>query len=204
MESSQKAQAEGKNAIRRDMPIAEIVTLCPEAKSVLAEYGLHCFSCAASEFETLEEGCLGHGYEAEDVDELVDDLNAMIERMPARPQLLTLTVSAAQAIRKVAEDDEDAKKEMRDGNVGLAVIAEAGGGFCMEFRAAAQDGEEQFGNAEEPSVKLFASVLTLKRIGGGTIDFRDGRFKLDLPEDAKAGCDCGGSCSCSGGGCGCK
>jgi hybrid cluster-associated redox disulfide protein len=185
MKAPSKPPSGAKNAIRRDMPIAEIVTLCPEAKSVLAEYGLHCFSCAASEFETLEEGCSGHGYDKQDIDELVDDLNAMIERMPVRPMILTLTLPAAQAIRKVADEDDDAKKETRDGNVGLAVIADAHGGFCMEFRGMPQDGDQVFQNAEEPSVRLFASTLTLKRIGGGTVDFREGRFKLDLPEDAR-------------------
>lgn len=184
------------------MPIAEIVTLVPEAKSVLAEYGLHCFSCAGSEYETLGEGCLGHGFSDEEVDELVDDLNVMLNELPPRPQLLTLTADAARAIKKVAKD------EGQD-DAGLEVIADAAGGFCMEFctdmGAAFLAAHSTFQNPQIPGVRLFASPLTLKRIGGATIDFREGRFKLDLPEDAKiTDCGCSGtSCGCSKGSCDC-
>lgn len=180
------------------MPIQEIVTLLPEAKNVLAEYGLHCFSCAGSAYETLGEGCRGHGFSDEEIDELVDDLNQMLRDLPARPETLALTLEGARAIRKVADD------EGRSGQ-GLAVITDAAGGFCMEFRADPDDGDRIFTNSAEPDVHLFASALTLKRIGGATIDFREGRFKLDLPEDAPgAGCGCnGGSCGCREGSCGC-
>lgn len=172
------------NAIHRDMPIAEIVTLIPEAKSVLGEYGLHCFSCAGSEYENLAEGCLGHGFSDEEIDELVDDLNQILERLPPRPQTLTLTLQAARAIKTVAKNEGQT-------DAGLAVIADDTGGFCMEFRGGPDSGDATFRNTEEPDVQLFASALTLKRIGGATIDFRDGRFKLDLPEDAqKTGCGC--------------
>ncbi|MSR87335.1 DUF1858 domain-containing protein [Candidatus Peribacteria bacterium] len=201
-------------AIHRQMPIQEIVTYLPQAKSVLAEYGLHCFSCAGSEFETLAEGCASHGFPDDEIDELVDDLNGMLRDMPKRPQTLTVTLDGARAIRKVAED------EGRQGE-GLAVIADAAGGFCMEFcnpsaasRATAEGlaANMTFVNPGEPDVRVFASELTLSRIGGATIDFREGRFKLDLPEDTLAGGSCpvpepgratGTGCGCNGGTCGC-
>ena len=186
----------GAAAITKTMPIMEIVTLIPEAKAVLAEYGLHCFSCAGSEFEMLGEGCASHGFSTEEIDALVDDLNEMLERMPERPETLTLTASAAHAIKQVAAQDPETKATTK-GTVGLAVIADAGGGFCMEFRSSAGAGERTFGNAEEPGVALFASALTLKRIGGATIDFRDGRFKLDLPEEDSCSCT-PDSCNCHG------
>lgn len=183
------------------MPIMEIVTLLPEAKSVLAEYGLHCFSCAGSEFENLDDGCRSHGFSDEEIDELVDDLNRMLDDLPARPQMLVLTADAARAIKNVAQEEGQE-------DVGLEVIADASGGFCMEFcndtrteSQAVAEGrptEKTFMNPGVPGVRLFASSLTLKRIGGATIDFRDGRFKLDLPEDArKMGCGCSEeSCDC--------
>lgn len=176
------------------MPILEIVTLIPEAKKVLAEYGLHCFSCAGSEFETLQEGCMSHGFADEEIDELVDDLNQMLAEMPARPETLTITTAAAHAIGKIAAD-ENRKDEF------LAVIADATGGFCMEFRPEPDAADHTFKNSDVPSVRILASPLTLKRIGGAVIDFRDGRFKLDLPEDAgKIGCGCSGEMA----DCGCK
>lgn len=170
----------------------EIVTFIPEAKKVLAEYGLHCFSCAGSEFETLVEGCATHGFSTEEIDELVDDLNQMLRDMPARPDVLTVTTEGARAIKNIAEDEGRAGQ-------GLSVIADATGGFCMEFCDEPERGAKTFVNDAEPDVHVFASPLTLKRIGGATIDFREGRFKLDLPEDAKTG-----GCGCAGGECGCK
>ena len=187
------------SVIVRTMPILEIVTFLPAAKSVLSEYGLHCFHCAGSEFETLEEGCRGHGFSDEEIDELVDDLNDMLRTMPTRPKTLTVTEPAAKAVRQVAESDPEAKTSMAaDGVIRLAVIVDSAGGFCMEFRKEPEPGEQPFFSPKDPAVLILASELTLQRIGGATIDFREGRFKLDLPEDAQnSPCDCtDGSCGC--------
>ncbi len=176
------------SAISKTMLIADIVALCPEAKDVLAEYGLHCIGCAGNAFETLREGCAGHGFSDEEIDELVDDLNTMIDELPDKPKTLTVTLAAAHAIKGVAE------QEKRTGE-GLAVIVDGQGGFCMEFRKEPTNDEQTFFHREAPDVRIFASTLTLKRIGGSTIDFRDGRFKLDLSEQ-EAACGCGGECGC--------
>jgi hybrid cluster-associated redox disulfide protein len=180
-------------AISRTMPVAEIVTFCPQAKGLLAEYGLHCFQCAGSEYETLEEGCKTHGFDDEEIDGLVDDLNEALAEMPSRPATLIVTQAAALAIRQVAEE------EKRLGE-GLAVIVDGHGGFCMEFRKDPEGDERTFVQPAVPDVRVFASALTLQRIGGSTVDFREGRFKLDLPEDAAVG----DRCACGSGGCGCK
>ncbi|MBI3618526.1 DUF1858 domain-containing protein [Candidatus Peregrinibacteria bacterium] len=176
----------GMDAIHRDMPIADIVALCPEAETILAEYGLHCFGCAASALETLKDGCLGHGFTDEDIDELIDDIRSLVAAMPSKPARLTITLEASRAVQSIAE------KEGHDGE-GLCVIADGQGGFCMEFRKGKEADEKTFTNREEPDVRIFASSMTLKRIGGATIDFREGRFKLDLERE----CACAGeSCSC--------
>jgi hybrid cluster-associated redox disulfide protein len=179
------------------MRVADIVALCPESEHILAEYGLQCFHCSASDWETLEEGCLGHGFEMEEIEELVDDLNVLLDKQPQRPQILEVTLAAAEAIRSVATS------ENRTGE-GLAVIVDGRGGFCMEFKKDPEKDDKTFQHPDASDVRIFASTTTLGRIGGSTIDFRDGRFKLDLPEDEKSGCGCGGG-SCGGGGnCGCK
>lgn len=198
------------HAIRKTMQIQEIVTLVPEAKSVLEEYGLHCFSCAGGEFENLQDGCRYHGFSDEETDELVDDLNKLLDDLPTRPQMLTITAAAAREIRKITVNEADSSPLKSavfplsadfNQNEGLAVIADAAGGFCMEFRQEPDSMDRIFENPEEPGVRVFASFLTLRRIGGASIDFRDGRFKLDLPEDDE-------QCSIdrleNGGICGCK
>lgn len=170
------------------MRVSDILALCPEATGIVAEYGLHCFSCASNTMETLEEGCQSHGFTDDDIDDLVTDLNTLLRERPERPATLTVTESAAKALQDIAES-EGKKTE------GLAVIADEHGGFCMEFRSAAEKGDKIFGHEEVPRLKVFASVLTLQRIGGSRIDYREGRFKLDMEGDA---------CGCGSGECGCR
>ena len=184
------SQVSSVGTIHKDMLVADIVALCPEAQSVLAEYGLHCFGCEGSAYETLSEGCLGHGFEESDILELVDDLNEMIHTMPVKPETITVTLPAAKAIEQVAKDSDKSGE-------GLLVTVDGHGGFCMEFQKELGHDQKVFFHPEKPEVRIFATSLTLKRIGGSTIDFREERFKLDLAEDSKAGCGCGGSCSCT-------
>ncbi len=180
------------SSITSDMRVLDIITLCPESESILAEYGLHCFHCSANAEETLADGCAVHGFDEEEIAELVDDINQLIRDLPPRPEVLTVTKPAAEAIRGIAD------AEGRLGQ-GLAVIADGRGGFCLEFQDSASDDDKTFAHADVPDVRLFASSLSLKRIGGSIIDFRDGKFKLDMPEEAASkACACGGKCGCDG------
>lgn len=177
--------------IHRTMRVSDILTLLPDSAPLLARYGLSCFSCSMNASETLEDGCLSHGFQGEDIDDLVTDLNDMLKDKPDRPQTLMLTESAARALRDIMESQNKLGE-------GLLVGLDEQGGFCMEFQKDALSDDKTFHNAAVPDVKLFATAMTLAGIGGSTIDFRDGRFKLDLPGDASAssGCACGGECDC--------
>lgn len=55
--------------------ISEILEEKPEAAKLLVEAGMHCVGCPMSMQETLEQGCLAHGMEKEEIDKLVDKLN---------------------------------------------------------------------------------------------------------------------------------
>lgn len=59
--------------IEKDTKIGDIVEKAPEKVDVLLEAGMHCLGCPASQAETLEEACMVHGI---DVEELVEKLNA--------------------------------------------------------------------------------------------------------------------------------
>lgn len=178
--------------VTKEWTVGDIVAAYPQATEVMAEYGLHCFGCAVNQMESLAEGCLGHGFTDDDVQALVADINEAIAATPPKPQTLILTKAAALAIAKIA------KGESREGE-GLSVQANRDGQFFLEFRKEAELGEKVFCNEEVPHIRVFASVLTLQRIGGSTIDYREGRFKLDLPEDAVGSCGCGETpCTCCG------
>ena len=59
--------------IEKDTKIGEIVEKAPEKVEILLDAGMHCFGCPASQAETLEEACMVHGIE---VEELLEKLNA--------------------------------------------------------------------------------------------------------------------------------
>lgn len=67
-----------KNPITRDSLIGDVVRRHPKAAFVMMQYGLHCVGCHVSAYETVEQGCLGHGMPEEELDAMLDDLNAFI------------------------------------------------------------------------------------------------------------------------------
>ncbi|TSC97752.1 MAG: hypothetical protein Greene101449_1103 [Candidatus Peregrinibacteria bacterium Greene1014_49] len=178
-------------SINKDMRVIDIVTLVPQAADVMAIWGLHCSGCSVGGVESLEEGCKAHGYGDEEITLLLEDIEEARHTAPARPANIIISADAAHAIKEIGTQEG----KLPSDSAGLAVIVDGEGGFCMEFRDQPEEGDKIFINAAEPEVRAFASILTLGRIGGATIDFREGRFKLDLPED---------SCACSPHNCSCK
>ncbi len=176
--------------IHADMPIADVVALFPGAEKILATWGLHCVGCGGMAFETISNGVRSHGYTDDDIAELVDDLNRGLAEEPDRPQTLTITKSAAEGFWKIAE--QEGKTDHM-----LMVTVDGAGGFCMEFIPSKPEEALECTHAEVPQMKIFAPFLALKRIGGSTVDYRDERFKLDLPEAKHQGCACDGqTCGC--------
>ncbi len=59
--------------IEKTMKIGELLEVAPEKADLLLEAGMHCLGCPASQGETIEEACMVHGI---DVDELIEKLNS--------------------------------------------------------------------------------------------------------------------------------
>ena len=59
--------------ITRESIIGDILDFDPTTAIYFLEIGMHCLGCPASRMESLEEACIVHGT---DVDELVAKLNA--------------------------------------------------------------------------------------------------------------------------------
>ena len=182
---------EALQSITKDWIIAEIVLQYPQCTEVLAEWGLHCYACSIGTVETLEEGCFGHGFSEEDLDSMLEDINDAIGNNEAKPQVLTITRDAAVQIREIAKENNSQEPpftpfvseqmgKATGGKQGLSIQAQKDGSFYMEFRKRHERGEKEFFAREVPDVKVWASPLTLQRIGGATIDYREGRFKLDI------------------------
>ena len=61
--------------ITKNTTINELMNKKPEVAQILFEAGMGCIGCAMAQQETIEEGCRGHGFSDEEIDELVEKLN---------------------------------------------------------------------------------------------------------------------------------
>ena len=59
--------------IEKTTKIGELLEMAPEKAEILLNAGMHCLGCPASQGETIEEACMVHGI---DVEELLQQLNA--------------------------------------------------------------------------------------------------------------------------------
>ena len=53
---------------------------CPRVAELLAEYGIHCVGCFFSEDDTLETGARMHNMTDADMDNMIDEINAQLEK----------------------------------------------------------------------------------------------------------------------------
>lgn len=58
--------------IEKTMKIGELLEKYPEKAQILLDAGMHCLGCPASQAETLEEACMVHEI---DVEDLLTELN---------------------------------------------------------------------------------------------------------------------------------
>ena len=63
--------------LTKDMGIMEVVSNYPETVEVFINDGMGCLGCAAAHFENIEQGATAHGI---DVDQLMEDLNAVVNK----------------------------------------------------------------------------------------------------------------------------
>src|SRR3989344_2821515 len=96
---SRSQESGDSNVIRKNMRVADILTILPEAESVLAQYGLHCNGCSIGGAEILEDAISMHGMKEDDINDLLTDLHVLLSRRPSRPQTITITEPAADALK---------------------------------------------------------------------------------------------------------
>ena len=61
--------------ITKDTIIGDILDIAPQTAPLFMAIGMHCLGCPASRGETVEQACMVHGVDA---DEIVEQLNAAI------------------------------------------------------------------------------------------------------------------------------
>ena len=62
--------------ITKDMRIIDVLRLDQDCAPIFFEFGMHCIGCPSASGEALEEACMVHGIE---VDDLVAKLNEYFE-----------------------------------------------------------------------------------------------------------------------------
>ncbi len=63
-----------KEPITKDTVIGDILDFAPQTAPVFLSIGMHCLGCPASRGETVEQACMVHGV---DVDDLLEKVNAL-------------------------------------------------------------------------------------------------------------------------------
>ena len=61
--------------ISKEMIIGDILNEAPDMGAVLMAAGMHCLGCPSSQAESLEEACMVHGI---DCDDLVSKMNEIL------------------------------------------------------------------------------------------------------------------------------
>ena len=61
--------------VNKKMSIGEVLRMDGDTASIFMSFGMHCLGCPSSRGETVEQACMVHGV---DVDDLLQQVNAMI------------------------------------------------------------------------------------------------------------------------------
>ncbi|MFA6419820.1 MAG: DUF1858 domain-containing protein [archaeon] len=85
--------------IKKTNTLGEIMEKYPEVAPVLASAGLHCIGCHVSTYESIGDGCLSHGMNKKEVDELIKKANARIREYDKLAQV-TFTTGAFDELNK--------------------------------------------------------------------------------------------------------
>ncbi len=157
--------------ITPEMTIGEIFSKFPQKGQKLAQAmtnaGLHCSSCSAATWETLEAGMYGHGMSDADIQKLVGQLNAILEE-EIDLETITITPRAAIKFREFAKDEGNENYALRFGD-----SAGGCGGFqyILDFseQAAAEDAI-----FHSEGIEIHIKKGMLSRLIGSVIDYADG------------------------------
>ncbi len=187
--------------ITRSSRIGDIPMINPSKSQlinqILNEFGIHCTSCGAASFETLEMGVLGHGFSEKDLDKLITDLNKAItedgEIKIIKENDFKLILSPL-AVKKVKEV---IFSQVKKPSTILRVSVLAGGcsGFLYDMQFINKPSKEDL-NFKQDDVNIAVDRKSMEMLDGIEIDYIDtlneSGFKFKNPNSA-GDCGCGKS-----------
>lgn len=192
---------EMRQVVRRDMQIGEIVQKYPAAIEPMLAAGLHCVGCHVAYWETLEQGCAGHGFSDERIDKLVEDINKALENQeeaaPAQDEKeekpLAVTAKAAEKFKRLIKEYEKPENTMLRIQVLPGGCAGMSYGFDFEEP---QNTNEDDTILDYDGVKIVIDEESSEILQGSKVDYVEALsgsgFKISNP-NASQSCGCGNS-----------
>ena len=175
--------------IAGDMTIGELVQKYPSVAGVLQEEGVHCIGCGASYYETIAEGLAGHGRTEEEIQEVVEKLNAAIPKEEGNEALM-ITENAALKLKEILQ-----QKSKNGAGLRVKVIKGGCAGKEYAFEITPQSDAGDIVHSIN-GVKFFIDEKSSQELKGAKIDYVDSLtgagFKISNPNASKS-CACGQS-----------
>jgi iron-sulfur cluster assembly protein len=180
-------QEDGTYRITGDEIIGDTVAAFPKVAAVMLGYGLHCVGCSANSFDTVADGARLHGIPEEDVQQMLRDLNAAINK---KIEMVEMTAKAIVKVKELRSKEEG----KADWPLRIAVMPGGCAGFSYEM---------DFDQPKEGDLKLTFDDLhvlvdpeSVPLLKGSSIDYVESLmgsgFKIENP-NASRGCGCGKS-----------
>ncbi|MFA5360904.1 MAG: DUF1858 domain-containing protein [archaeon] len=99
--SKKKGNSSGKFFIKKTDLIGDIVFKYPEVTPVFAQAGLHCIGCHVSVSESLQDGCLTHGLNDKEINQLIIDANKRISEFEIASRVSFSSIAINELLKKV-------------------------------------------------------------------------------------------------------
>ena len=182
-----------KPVIHRQMTIEEILSLFPHKAQRLAQEitnaGLHCVGCHAATWETLEGGMLGHGKTQEEIQRLIDRLNALLDE-PVDASTIHISKRAATKFLAILQEEGKQGWGMRFAE---RMAGCSGFEYVLDYSEKAAKDDEIF---LVHGIEIHVEKKMVNRLLGSEIDYVDGLrgsgFKITNP-NVRSSCGCGTS-----------
>lgn len=182
-----------RETIDRHMTIEEILGMFPYKAQRLSQEitnaGLHCVGCHAAVWETLEGGMYGHGKSDEEIDHLVNRLNALLQEK-VDLNSITLTPRAAGKFLEILEEEQKTGWGLRFSE---ELAGCSGFEYVLDFSEKADSDDKVF---HSQGIEIHVKQAVLPRLLGSEIDYVEGLrgsgFKISNP-NVSTSCGCGSS-----------
>ena len=142
--------------------ITEILIQLPEAEDILRAYGLHCVGCSIGAYESLFDGCRGHGFSDDEIKKVIDDLNLCLSDKKKGNVILT-----TRAAKKITHFQKEQNKE----GFGVLVKAKKTQGqwqYSLDFR---KQRPKLYSKIHSQGINLFLSKETQEHLLNHKIDY---------------------------------